>query len=209
MLIPPAEFNRFGKVSPRVIEHVCCLAVARRSPVREQKIQYITGWEDPEHQRLVYRFSSNNICWVHDPFALLPSKISLHHKSVCSGAKDTDVQSQDTVILIRPEDCGGTLVTWSRGECLCRTTIRCFLSQNCWALCLNKHVCVFGTACAVKASLKGSLVRHQQEGSWSWASTDGISVIENLSLNKIPNTRPSTPDLYPYSVAMVSDGALF
>lgn len=100
-------------------------------------------------------------------------------------------------------------MNWSHGEYLCRSTILCFLSQNCWALCLNKYVCVFGTACTVQVSLKDSLVRHQQEVNLSWRSTDRISAIENSSLNKIPNTGLCTPDLYPHSDAMVTGDAFF
>lgn len=61
----------------------------------------------------------------------------------------------------------------------------------------------------MRVSLKDSLVRCQQEGEWSWGATDGISAIENLSLNKIPNTTLCTPDLYPYSVVMVTGDAFF
>lgn len=63
-----------------------------------------------------------------------------------------------------------------------------FFLKTAGALCLNKYVCVFGTARTVKVGLKDSLVRHQQEGCLRWGSTDGISAIENSSLNKIPNT---------------------
>lgn len=62
----------------------------------------------------------------------------------------------------------GAPLTWIDGECLCRSTILCLLSHNCWAPCLDKHVCVFGTACTVQAGLKDSLVRHRQEGNLSW-----------------------------------------
>lgn len=105
----------------------------------------------------------------------------IHYRCVYLWAKDTNVQSQDSVVLIKPQDCTGSPVTCSHGECLCRSTILCFLSQNCCALCLNKYVCVFGTTCTAQGSLKDSHVRHQQEGSWSCGTTDEIS-----------------PDLYPY-----------
>lgn len=100
----------------------------------------------------------------------------------------------------------GAPLTWIDGECLCRSTIRCLLSHNCWALCLNKHVCVFGTACTVQAGLKAGLplVRHQQEGNLSWGATDGINAIENSSLYKISHTILCTPDLYPYSFITVT-----